>query len=347
MALGPEKTRNHIKVFTGLFDRESLLSRLARLTAVYSAIWGVIQILDRFTPTLLPSGKAYLVIYILFGLIIFLQWELLVQKKYKFDVLVDLDAVSEFANSVVRYAKSLGEASPPKDQTLLELRSWSSRLLHLTGNNMQREVVGKLALGAAGALNDKLTQASILIDDLGWCVYQQHRPEEATANIEEGLRLLTSIPEDKEQAPIKMELVVKAKRHLAGINFFREMDIEKACEDINNLRNFATSLPEGARDVHLAQLNHTEASFIYQFLKNNTPPGTIIDPTGDKAKLYDKSIQCIKQAEEAFSSFGDIERQVKSLKLYVELLKYSGHVTRIHTAESRLSRLEKIASRKI
>lgn len=328
---------------------ESAWGKVLRIASIYGALAGIAETIDRYFPNALPANKLGFVLYALVGLSISLGVELWLAHRDLLQANTENSGRpdEDFARSLVRYAESLATSSPPRDQALLELRNWSSRLLHLNCCHKERAAVGQLALGAAAAAGDAITQASILIDDLGWGLHLQGLSVEAKENIEEAIGILAaSPPSEAIPAPI-LELQVKAKRHLAGINFARSTNIASAREELRSLRNQATALPEPSRSHHLAQLNHTEAAFILRHLSVEIGPSGVVDPTGTLASLHQDGVTLSAAAEASFGNFGDIERQVKSLKVNVELLRHGRQSSRIHSAESRLARLQAIASRRL
>jgi hypothetical protein len=329
--------------------RENAWARLLRIASIYGTTAGIAQTIDRYFPNTLPANKLGFALYILVGLSLSLSVELwLAHRDLSRANFVNSGRPDEdFARSLVLYAESLATSKPPRDQALMELRHWSSRLLHLNGNHKERAAVGQLALGAAAAAGDTLTQASILIDDLGWGLHVQGLSAEARENIEEAIGILAASPSSEASSTAILELQVKAKRHLAGINFARSTNIASAREELKSLRNQATALPESCRSLHLAQLDHTEAAFILRHLSNELGPSGVVDPTGNLASLHQDGLTLSATAEASFCNCGDIERQVKALKVNVELLRHGRQISRIHSAESRLTRLQAIASRRL
>ena len=335
-----------IKLIGHFVDSPTIIARFARLFSVVGLAWIAIQVADRFFPTLLPNGSVFLSIFGLSSLSVFLAIELWVETKQVPSKVGLVDAEGEFSDGIIQYAMSLSQSTPPKDQAILELHRRSSRLLHLTGNNKQREQLGRIALGSAVAAEDNLTQAAVLIDDLGWGVFQQGKIKDAKENIIEGLKLLACIEVEEEQLPMVLELTLKGKRHLAGINFNAEKRIDKGLASIEELRSLAAKLPEGLQGMHVAQLHFLEASFINKYFASNTQENTVLDKTGEKYSLYKKGVENVKKAEDLFKNFADIDRQVKALNLYVKLLKFGGNENATFIANTRLDRLKKIVSRK-
>jgi hypothetical protein len=218
-------------------------------------------------------------------------------------------------------------------------------LLHLNCCHEERAIIGQLALGAAAALNDPVEQASILIDDLGWGLYLLQRPSEAKENIDEALNLLT-VSDMPTPTPV-IELSIKAKRHLVSIEFERNPDVAAARNQLDLIRKEASTLQEPSLSHHLAQLNHTEAVFVLRHITAQLGQRGVVDPTGELAALHQEGIFCVTKAEEVFGKLGDIERQVKSLKVAAELLRHGRQSSRLHAAESRLARVQAVASRKL
>jgi len=329
-----------------LFD-DSVTYRVVRLTSVAGSVTAIVGVADRFFPGQLPAGRLGLLIFALVVACGFLGLELVNAQKEIRDRKSQLtgDARADFAASLVAYASSLSSSSPPRDQALLELRRWCSRLLHLNGSHKERAQIGRLALGAAAALHDKFTEASILIDDLGWGLYVQGRASEGNEGVSEGIAVIENMPEAERNRPEVIDLLIKARRHLLTIQFTNDRAIDVALQGVRALSDEAAALPQPAQALHIAQLGHTEAALIHQYLDTMLGPQGQVDPTGRLHDLYQRAIDCSRSAESCFAELGDIERQLKALKMHVELLRHGPPSTRLHTAESRLRRLETIASR--
>jgi hypothetical protein len=202
-----------------------------------------------------------------------------------------------------------------------------------------------LALGAAAALQDRYTEAAILIDDLGWGLHVQGQTREAREDVTDGIALLQSIAEPERNRPEVTELLIKAQRHLVTFQFSEDRDIDRALKGVHELAGVASSLPQPGQALHVAQLRHTEAALIHQHLDLKLGSKGQVDPTGRLHELYQQALDSSHAAEASFQELGDVERQLKALKMHAELLRHGPQSTRLHTAESRLRRLETIASR--
>jgi hypothetical protein len=337
------------KLFSGLIYGDALVNRLLRLATVIGGVFAGLQLADRFFPGRLPSGPVGVALFALTVASGYLGLELINLHRDLHLAIPSTtgDPRSDFADSLVIYASTLANSTPPRDQALLELRRWSSRLLHLNGSHRQRTEIGHLALGAAASLNDRFAEASILIDDLGWSVYSQGLTLEAEASVAEGISILDSLPESEHEKPEVKELHIKGRRHLTTLHFVTSRDIQEVQDSVASLLPTAEELPEPASSLNVAQLNHTEAALIHSYLDGEVGPHGRVDPTGQLQTLYSRALDLSAEAERRFGEIGDVERQVKALKLHVELLKHGGPPTRLNAGESRLRRLETIASRQL
>ncbi|TKA11965.1 hypothetical protein FCI23_09135 [Actinacidiphila oryziradicis] len=76
------------------------------------------------------------------------------------------DPYRQYADGIIAMGKVLHEER--RDPALLRLRVNSSLTLHIWGFHHERVVLGTWALESAQFTDDRLTEASVLIDDLGW-----------------------------------------------------------------------------------------------------------------------------------------------------------------------------------
>jgi hypothetical protein len=320
-----------------------------RATTLFGILTGVCQLVDRYFPKALPNGGWGFVMFALLWLVLVLGVELMVLHRHCTRVVLEPVGPPEatFARSLVMYAESLASARPPRDLALLELRRWSSRLLHLNGSHKERSAIGELALSAAASLGDTFTQAAILVDDVGWGLHVQGQGMEAKQNIQEGLRLLESTPVSEGLADTALDLKLKGKRHLAAIEFHQAGNLNSARAAIDQLRNEARALSEPSRGLHLAQLDHTEGILILRHLESRLGPSGVVDPTGELSAMHDAAIALCSSAEQVFAHLGDVERQVKTLRVRVDLLRHGRHASRLSVAEGQLRRLQAIASRRL
>ena len=249
-----------------------------------------------------------------------------------------------FANSLIAFARTL--ASSQRDKTLLELRSWSSRLLHLIGALSERQELGQLALAAAAVAQDRLAQASILIDDLGWSVHESGDTDTALQNVLEGLRLLdqeiaTRPAADRAEA---VALKVKALRHVANMRSLGAKSLVEARNAFQEPRELASELETVSRALNIAQLAHSEALVVFRWVNLDPPVQNELDPAA-KSTLLEEAISLAEDAERSFRSLGDVEREVKALKLRVDMLAQAPRKELYREAAARLRRLEQQVAR--
>lgn len=253
-----------------------------------------------------------------------------------------------FAEALINYARSLAAEGQYKDQAILELRSWSSRLLHLMGAVTERNELGQIALTAAGALQDRQTQASILIDDLGWSLYKAGDAAAAEANIEEARMIIREGLADDPNNSTYISLEAKASRHLANMRA-ANLPLEQAREQFVEARKAANLLTGVEREHDLAQLQHSEAEVILNYLERQRQlgPSGQIDPSGNLAHLLYEAIELAESAEKSFESLSDTEREAKVLQVRVQLLAHDTRKQKYREAATRLSRLEREVARNL
>lgn len=329
---------------------ERVLSRIARISASYGLAWTAVQFNDRFTLLTVPPGWTGPTIFTLVGLCAWLasEWALTVHNRPAPQQVIDLRPPEQaFADSVISYARTLAASKPPRDQSLLQLRHWTSRLLHLTGNQRQRQELGQLALASAYALHDQSAQAAILIDDLGWSAFEAGDEDTAVSNIEEGITILKrSIQSAPTPDHRDLELQCKALRHIANIKA-RGCTLGVARGLLTEPRLLAAQLPLAAKGVHLAQLDHSEASIILSHLDHQLGVAGYVDPSGTSAPLLEEAVTLAVAAEQHFERLGDTERHAKALHLKVRLLAHDPRKQRYNAAVAVLSRLQAQVARNL
>lgn len=251
-----------------------------------------------------------------------------------------------FARSLIEFTRSL--ARQHRDQTLLDIRSWANRILHLIGAISERKELGQLALEAAAAAKDRLTQASILIDDLGWSVHESGDSISAQNNIEEALALIEQeiiIASDADRA-LLIALKLKALRHLANIRSIVEDDLAVARSAFVEPRFLASQLDLDSRDLNIAQLDHSEALVILRWIEKRAASNSSPVVTESSKMLLAEATSLVENAEQIFHSLGDTEREVKALKLRVDILAYDTRKQLHREAEAKLERMEVQAARR-
>ena len=70
-----------------------------------------------------------------------------------------------------------------------------------------------------------------------------------------------------------------------------------------------------------------------------------VDFTGQDGVLFVEAISLVERAEYVFHSIGDPEREVKALKLRVDILAYDKRKQLCREAKAKLERLEQQAAR--
>lgn len=324
--------------------------KFVRLSVCSGLVWAGVQFTDRFDLAKMPAGKIGILIFVLAASCLFFAVEYFILDMTRPNAEHENELRTPeraFADSILQYAHALAESTPPRDQSLLELRAWSSRLLHLTDNHQQRQELGQLALGAASAVCDRDTQVAILLDDLGWSVHEAGDSLTAVANIREGLALL-----DEEMTatatvdPSLIEMKCKGLRHIANIESAQK-SLPEARAMLSEPRTLAASLPDTLRELNEAQVDHSEAQMILRYLDSQLGKAGQVDPTGENAHLLNEAEVLAQSAEQRFRNLRDIEREAKALKLTVQLLAHDTRKQRYQAAASRLRRLDTQVARNL
>lgn len=328
---------------------DGVFPRLVRVGSVFAVAIATTELVDRFFPGKLPSGWVGFAIFSLVVCVGFLTLEVvsLHQEISAVSQRAFASPAEEFAKDLGVYARSLSECVPPQDRALLDLRRWCSRLLHLNGSHVERAEIGQLALGAAASMGDDLAQASILIDDLGWGLHASGDSKGGRTGVVEGVLHLDSVVNNGVERTEAAELRLKGLRHLVTIDVALGKDVADALQATESLVSEAEALPEPARSLHLAQLKHLSAALVSQYLADELGPNGVVDSTGEMGTLLVGAIRDSQEAEVSFGKLGDVERQVKSLRIHVDLLRRTNRAATAFASAERLKRLETRASRQL
>lgn len=318
-----------------------------RFVAIGGVVWAAIQVLDRFKVSPIPEGWTGIAIMLFITLFAVQGVEIaLLRRRAVNDEEESSKSPEEaFAEGLLRYARELSSETARRDEAVLELRSWSSRTLHLMGAHAARVELGMIALASATAIKDDIAEASILIDELGWSMYRAGREDEALQNLAEALEVI-AVAESLHPTPELRELRAKATRHIANIRGPRADQPERD-RLVNAARMAANGLEEPTRALHLAQVDHTEASLLLNELDRGLGENGKVDPSGDLARVLDRALVLTDAADKAFCDAGDRERELKVAQLRVSLLRHHHQAIRLTAATHRLKRLELEAARKV
>ncbi|MBQ1017930.1 hypothetical protein KBX71_08635 [Micromonospora sp. D93] len=318
---------------------EGFLARCTRLATIAGLSWGVIQFADRFSVKVLPTSSTGVVIFVMGIAIAFLLAELLVVLRSRPSPLSEARSPEEvFAVALLQYARTLASSGNRRDQAILELRRWSSRLLHLMRASKERSELGQIALTAAAAIKDKETQASILIDDLGWALHESGDTQTALANINEALSIIDDKIAASGTSDTLIDLKIKALRHTANM-CASSSKLDDARRAFDEPRRLAQLLPVPDHDLQNAQLDHSEAYVILGHLEARVGTTGQIDPSGALGILLAEAVALAEGAEESFATLVDSEREAKALSLKVRLLSHDTRKQGYREASTRLERL--------
>ena len=197
-----------------------------------------------------------------------------------------------------------------------------------------------MAYDAASALEDTLAQASILIDDLGWSLYEGREPAKARQNIDEGIRISRDHVSREPTDTRALELVCKGLRHIANIEARTVQNPNDARALFAIPRQAAASLPQAMAEFHGAQIDHSESKVILELIENDFGVDGTVDPTGSSGSMLDEAVALAQRAESTFAKLSDIERQEKVLRTRVRLLAHYASKARFEAAKSQLARIE-------
>jgi hypothetical protein len=104
-------------------------------------------------------------------------------------------------------------------------------------------------------------------------------------------------------------------------------------------RELARELDTVSRALNIAQLAHSEALVVFRWV-TGVPSGQKQFDSATTSALLEEAIALVEDAERAFRSLGDVEREVKALKLRVDMLALVSRKELYREAAARLQRLE-------
>lgn len=324
---------------------------MARGVTTVGALWAVVQFLDRFRVVSLPEGGAGLALFGLITLATFLSVELVVAHQQLRHALAhrptleDFTPEEAFANGVVRYASKLNDAQARRDTAVLEIRSFATRPLHLMGAVDARVQLGEIALTAASHLDDRLTEASILVDELGWTLHLQGASEKALRNLRSAVGILDDVEKSTGVSAEALEWRAKALRHIANIESRKLATLADARASFKAPRDAAAALPSTIRPNYSAQVDHSEAEVILKVLNAQLGDEGKVDPEGPTHTALNDGLALIESAWAIFDSHNDKERAVKAAHVKVGLLKHGNDEAALIITRKRLERTKLEASR--
>ncbi len=227
-----------------------------------------------------------------------------------------------FGEAIVEYAEHLKLAG--KHSTVVELRNKLTHLFHLLGLNSQRERLGRLTLEACVVIDDPISKAEVLLDDLGWAVHILGRSEQAKKNINKAIAALETVNTDEPDRKVRLALALaKSHRHLSFISTSdteQHLHLAKCKQIIAEARkdNQVAYLFEGILKSNEAQIAHAEAFLISRNL-GISEQGTIRPNDTDALTQINRAIILAQNAASIFDNIGDLEREVKVLHLLERL----------------------------
>lgn len=321
-----------------------VVSRLSPLGAV-AAGFGAFNIALAVVDSSYSQGLLRLLVALLLGTTIGLAVFALLRHVLPLpstDRIADNTPRDALAASILAYGHELADTN--KHSALVDLRNRASRMLHLVGARETRQELGELTLVSAAALADRLTQASVLADDLGWSVFENGNTDEAAENIDEAIQLLTEQldlgADPREQL---LSLRAKAYRHMASIEAERR-HFDLAFEQIENAKSDAEQLPEPDQAIHLAQLNYTTAHLLTRQLDARVGMDGRINQASPEYPTLCEAQKLCEKAAKTFEAHFDLERAAKVAHLRCRIGRHLGPTAlreaeaTLHDAELKVSR---------
>ncbi|MFL6124276.1 hypothetical protein [Actinophytocola sp.] len=253
------------------------------------------------------------------------------------------DAADRLVQAILEYAKYLHKQY--KDRALLALRANTTRTLHLLGAHDQRAELGRLCLHAAQRAEDVETEASILLDDLGWAYHESGHDDLAREHITEAIELVEQrIAASQTDGTTGLQLLlIRGYRHLAAIAPSHDLD-----GALRNLIRAESQLIDLAEDLSTAEKHGLNAVYghVVAVHYGLTRGETAVFPEGTaEAVQVAEAMNRVEPAITYYEHSGDIERAAKTAAIFARLARHRVSKRLREAAIARLDRLDRLVVR--
>jgi hypothetical protein len=248
----------------------------------------------------------------------------------------------QLAEVVVDRAQALHDDH--RHQAVVDFRASASVVLQLLEEWDCRAQLGEIALRSAQALGNRLAQASIFVDDLGWSTFKVGDVDRALINIANGIDLLTKMLDDPKTQPDErdrvLDLRAKARRHLVAV-LVRQRDFDDARSVLEVARASARQLSRPLEVIALAKLDYAEAHVLDGELGASLgAEGRVAANSPDARQLQEIVARC-RAAADVFTDHANLEWEAHVADLLPRLLRRYAPDWEIKEAEARAAAIER------
>ncbi|MCK4858327.1 MAG: hypothetical protein KAT58_10185, partial [candidate division Zixibacteria bacterium] len=270
---------------------------LGRVIGIALGIAAIIGTADYFGWSPLKNNDLGVPLYITISLTVWLAVELVLYSKKSIVVIDSSKTLPDVLIQELLRLKANG-----KYETIIRHRENLSRSLWIEGKLNHRVQLGKIAEEAAVRLENKLAQAEILIDDLGWSLVALKQYDEGKEFIEHGLQLAEKLNEKY--------LIAKSHRHLAGI-YVEAHDYDTAEAELKKAITIANEMSDGRQKIEMIAGIEYGIAVAALYRKD---PKTAINHLG-KSKELSQSIGDRSRLAKVYSMKGTAAEELGNLPL--------------------------------
>jgi hypothetical protein len=268
-------------------------------------------------------------------------------------VYVCIEELSKPTDEHDRLAKDIVEAAralydDQRHRAVIEFRASASIVLQLLGKWSARAELGKIALWSSRAEGDRLAQASILVDDLGWSVFAGGDIHRALFSIEDGIALLNTMLDDP-GTPLAdrdqlLNLRAKARRHLVAVKV-ELRDFDGARSVLQAASGDAQQLSEPLQVVASAKLEYAAAYVLDRELLARLGSAGRLTPDGSAVRQLEETVSRCRSAITVFRERANLEWEARTATVLPPLLRRYAPDWEVNEAEAQAAAIQRQRAR--
>ena len=266
---------------------------------------------------------------------------------------VCIEELSTPANEHDRLAKDIVDTAQAlhddqRHRAVIDFRASASIVLQLLGNWTARADLGRIALRSSQAIGDRLAQASILLDDLGWSTFALGDVQLAMTKLEDAIGLLnTMLDVPRTPAPDRdqlLDLRAKARRHLVAVKT-ELRDFASASSILEAARRDARQLSEPFQGPALAKLDYAESYVLHHELSVDLgPEGRVLADSPSGRRLEAAVARC-RGAIMIFRGRANLEWEARTADLLPSLLRRYAQAWEVDEAKAMAAAIQRQRAR--
>lgn len=268
-------------------------------------------------------------------------------------VYVSIEELSKPTDEHDRLAKDIVEAAralydDQRHRAVIEFRASASIVLQLLGKWSARAELGEIALSSSRAEGDRLAQASILVDDLGWSIFAGGNVQRALISIEDGIALLNTMLTDP-GTPLAdrdqlLNLRAKARRHLVAVKV-ELLDFDGARSVMQAAHGDAQQLSEPLQAVALAKLEYAAAYVLDRELLAQLGAAGRVPPDSSAVRQLEETVARCRGAVTVFRERANLEWEARTATVLPSLLRRYAPDWEVNEAEAQAAAIQRQRAR--